>query len=766
MGSPVSITIKVGERDLIIETNKLAKQANGALTARMGDTIVLATAVAADAPREDSDFFPLTCDYREMTSAAGKFPGGYIKREGRPTEKEILTSRLIDRPIRPLFPEGYFNEVQIIATVFSADDVNEPDVIAMTAASAALAISDIPFTGPVGAVRVGKIDDDYIINPTHEQMEKCSIDLVIAGTENAVLMVEGHAKFISEEEMITAVKTGHDAIKNIVAGIKQLVSQCGKEKSKPELIVVPEELINKVNEIVAPSLLEKLTIKEKKARNEALSDLHAQVTSAIVGEKPEESPYSQMQIDMAYKDATKKILRKLLVEEGKRVDGRKVDEIRPISIEVGAMPRAHGSAIFTRGETQALALATLGSESDEQKLDSLVGEKVKRFMVHYNFPPFSTGETKPLRSPGRREIGHGMLAERALTAVIPSEEEFPYTIRITSDILESNGSSSMATVCAGSLALMDAGVPVKSAIAGIAMGLVMENDKTIVISDILGMEDALGDMDFKVAGSSEGITAFQMDIKVEGITFEIMKEALERARAGRMHILDKMNEALAQPRPTISPYAPRIEVVYIEPDKIGTLIGPGGKTIRKITEETKVEINIDDDGKVSMYSNNMEMMQKAKKMVEDITAEVEVGKIYRGVVKNIMDFGAFVEILPGQQGLVHISELADYRVNKVEDIVQIGDEVMVKVVEIDNKGRINLSRKEAIFGEGGGEREHDAPPPRPRHDDRRDDRRGNRFDGPRRDSRDSGGFDRRGRSDDRRGRNDDRRGGGGDRFRR
>ena len=747
-----SVTVTVGGRELTIETGKLAKQSNGSVTASVGETIIVATAVTTNKPREGCDFFPLTCDYREMTSAAGKFPGGYIKREGRPTEKEILTSRLIDRPIRPLFPEGYFNEVQIIATVFSADDINESDVIAVTAASAALTISDIPFHGPIAAVRVGKIDDEYIINPTHEQVENCKIDLVMAGSENAVLMVEGHSEFISEEEMIAAVKTGHEAIKEIVVAIKKLAEKAGKPKIEPKLVIVPEEVSSKVDEIVSPTLLDRITIKDKKARNDAISELKEQINLAILGENPEESEYTQMQIDMAYKACTKKLLRNLLIKEGKRIDGRGTDEVRPITIDVASMPRAHGSAIFTRGETQALALATLGSESDEQRQDSLIGEKAKRFMVHYNFPPFSTGEVKFLRGPARREIGHGILAEKALSAVLPDDEVFPYTIRITSDILESNGSSSMATVCAGSLAMMDAGIPVKDAIAGIAMGLVIEGDKTVVLSDILGIEDALGDMDFKVAGSRDGITAFQMDIKVEGITFDIMNEALNRALKGRIHILDRMAETLAQPREEISPYAPRIEVIQIQPDKIGTLIGPGGKTIRKITEETKVEINIDDSGKVSLYSNDMSMMEKAKKIVEDITAEVEVGKIYRGTVKNIMDFGAFVEILPGQQGLVHISALANYRVNKVEDIVQTGDEIMVKVTEIDNRGRINLSRKDAIEGEEGESR-----PPASHRDS------GRRFD---RDRRPPSDRDRRGPSDrDRRSRYDRDRGGSGGRGR-
>ncbi len=689
------VDINVGGRDLIIETGKVAKQANGSAIVQYGDTMILATAVAEESPAEEIDFFPLIVDYREKTSAAGRFPGGYIKREGRPTEKEILTSRLTDRPVRPLFPEGFFNEVQIVINVLSADDKNDPDILAMVGASAALTVSDIPFSGPVGAVRVGMVDNEFIINPSHAQLENSQLDMVIAGTEKAVLMVEGEAKFISEQTMLDAISLAHEEIKKIVKAIEELQQKCGKQKMQVELFTVPEPLLEKVEEICQPDLLQRLTIPGKKDRSEALKELKEKTVEEIIGDK-EEPEFTEAQVETAYAQLQKNLMRKLAVEEGKRIDGRGVTEIRPITCEVGILPRTHGSALFARGETQALAITTLGGEMDEQRADTLIGEESKKFMLHYNFPPFSTGEVKPIRGPSRRDIGHGVLAERALQPVLPSDEEFPYTIRVTSDILESNGSSSMASVCSGSMSLMDAGVPLSAPVAGIAMGLIVEKDKAVILADILGTEDALGDMDLKVAGTAEGITAFQMDTKTEGITKEIIKQALEQARSCRLYVLEKMAEVIQKPRESISVYAPRIAIMQIHPDKIGNLIGPGGQTIRKITSETGAEINIDDSGRISIYSTSEEGIEKAKQMVEAYTAEVEIGKIYRGTVRRITDFGAFVEILPGQEGLVHISKLADYRVARVQDVVRVGDEILVKVTDVDEMGRINLSRRDAI----------------------------------------------------------------------
>ena len=733
-----SIAIPVGERELILQTGKMAKQANGAVTAQCGGTIVLSAVVIADEPREGIDFFPLSVDYREKTSAAGRFPGGYIKREGRPTEKEVLTCRLTDRPLRPLFPKGLFDEVQIISEVLSADDENDPDVLVGVAASAALAVSDIPFAGPVGMVSVGLVEGSLVINPTHQQMQTSPLDMVVAGTQEAVTMVEGSAKFLTEDAVLEAIQLGHAAVKKVVEGIRELVARCGKPKVEHQLISVPEALASAVEELVGQEVVSAITIPGKTPRNKAVNALRERLKTELIGEQ-ENPHYTLTQIEMAFKDLQRRRLRELALRDGKRADGRGLLDIRPISCEVGLLPRTHGSALFTRGETQALTITTLGTVSDKQRADTLIGEQSKRFMVHYNFPPYSVGEVKPIRGPSRRDIGHGVLAERALLAVIPNDIDFPYTMRVTSDILESNGSSSMATVCAGSLAIMDAGVPVSAGVAGVAMGLVKEGDRHVILADILGIEDALGDMDFKVAGTRDGITAFQMDIKTIGITREIMSEVLREAKKARLYVLDVMNQTLEKPRPSISELAPRLTIIQIDPEKIGAVIGPGGSVIRKITQDTDSVIDIEDSGKITISSPTDEAGQKAVEAIRALTEDVEVGKIYRGTVKKIVDFGAFVEILPGKEGLVHISRLADHRVNRVEDIVSVGDEIMVKVTEIDDRGRINLSRKDALStskGEEPGAPPERREPNRPPHDSdgnrRRDDRSNDRRDRPHR----------------------------------
>jgi polyribonucleotide nucleotidyltransferase len=722
-----SISVWVGGKELTIQTGKMAKQANGSVAVRYGDTIVLSAVTIADTPREGVDFFPLTVEYREKTSAAGRFPGGYIKREGRPTEKEILTCRLGDRTIRPLFPKGMLEEVQIVGEVLSADDVNDPDILTGVGASAALMVSDIPFGGPIGMVRVGKFNGTLVVNPTHQQMETSALDLVIAGTEEAVTMVEGWAKFASEETLLEAIMFGHAAVKEVARAIRELGQKCGKPKAERSFLTVPPDLMAAVEGLVGEDVVPAITIREKAPRNEAVSGLRERLINKLVAEQ--ESPlYTEAQIDAAFREVQQKRVRELILKEGRRADGRGPLDIRPIACEVGLLPRTHGSALFTRGETQALAIATLGTVSDEQRRDTLIGEQSKRFMVHYNFPPFSVGEVKPIRGPSRRDIGHGILAERALTAVTPDDVTFPYTIRITSDILESNGSSSMATVCGGSLALMDAGVPVSAAVAGVAMGLIKEENRHVILADILGIEDALGEMDFKVAGTRQGITAFQMDIKGAGITREIMAEALQEAKKARLHVLDIMDAAIDKPRPSVSVYAPKITIIHINPEKIGAVIGPGGSVIRSITSSTGAVIDIEDSGKITIASTSQESSDAAVKAIQGLTAEVEVGKVYRGTVKNIVDFGAFVEILPGKEGLVHISRLADHRVERVEDIVRLGDEIMVKVTDIDDRGRINLSRRDALGPSGGTDRpdagrpRREGPPDR-RRNDRRDDPR-------------------------------------------
>ncbi len=690
------IRVDIGSSSLMFNTGYLAKQADGAVAVSCGETIVFASVVASRELREGQDFFPLTVDYREKYYAAGKFPGGYIKREGRPSDKEVLTSRLVDRPIRPLFPKDFVNEVQIIIYVFSSDSETQTDVMAINAASAALSISGLPFKGPVGAVRVGRIGGKWLVNPTFGETEKSDIDLVVAGTERAVTMIEGKANNLSEAEMIEAVEFAHENIKKICSGIKNF----SEKNRKPAFEYAPaqkDEVLEKlIREKYFPDINALENIREKKAREKKFDD----IVKRIVEENKEQFPDTIGQVRAIADDIDKEIVRRNILEKKQRPDGRGLKDIRPIDIMVGVLPRAHGSAVFTRGQTQSLGVVTLGSVTDSQKIDSIEGETSKRFMLHYNFPPFSVGETGRVGGTGRREIGHGMLAERALEYVIPDERDFPYTIRVVSEILESNGSSSMASVCSGSLALFNAGIPVKSAVAGIAMGLVMEGDRYSILSDILGIEDHLGDMDFKVAGTNTGITAFQMDIKIEGITPAIMKEALEQAREGRLHILSIMQQVVKEPEKQLSPFAPRIVKIEVPVDRIGDVIGPGGRVIKGIVEETKADINIDNDGTVTISGQDQKSLESALEIIRSITEEVEVGKIYRGVVKRVMEYGAFVEILRGKEGLVHISKLDHKKVNSVSDIVKEGDVIYVKVVGVDKIGRIDLSRKDALDYKG------------------------------------------------------------------
>jgi len=683
------VDLQIGDKQLVIETGLLAKQADGAVTVQYGDTIILVTAVSPRAVT-DRDFLPLTVNYREKTSAAGRFPGGYIKRETRPTEKEILTMRCTDRPIRPLFPDGYRSEVQIMGSVLSADGQNDPDVLLIVGASAALTISDIPFGGPIGGVRVGLLGDQFVINPTSAQLEESRLNLVVAGTEKAVTMVEGGAGEVSEDVLLDAIMFGHEAIKNIVAAQNELREKAGVPKRELTLSTIGEEVMEAVRARAEERVNAALRIPAKMERYGALKEIVVSVTAEL----EEELPERESEIKSAISRLERELARKMILDEGIRSDGRKPDEIRPISCEVGFLPRTHGSALFTRGETQALVIITLGAVGDKQRIDTLAGEFSKSFMLHYTFPPFCVGEVKPNRGPSRREVGHGHLAERSLFRVVP--DDFPYTIRVVSDILESNGSSSMATVCGGSLALMDAGVPIGATVSGIAMGLVQEGDRVAVLSDILGSEDSAGDMDFKVAGTRKGITAFQLDVKVEGLEREVMRKALDQARVGRLYIMDRMDETISKARESISRYAPKIKSIKVNPDKLGIIIGPRGKMIKKIQAETGSNIEIEDSGEVCVSCSDEAMLDKAVEMILALTEEVEVGKIYKGVVKNILKFGAFVEILPGKEGLVHISKLENFRVEKVEDVLRIGDEVMVKVTEIDNRGRINLSRKAAL----------------------------------------------------------------------
>lgn len=684
----------VGGGELVFETGRLAKQADGAVMVRLGDTMVLCAVCAEKTSREGRDFFPLTVDYREKYSSAGKYPGGFFKREGRPTEKEILTCRLIDRPIRPLFPEGFQCETQVMAMTLSADADYDPDILAMNAAFAALAISDIPFGGPLGAVRIGRLEDQFVVNPTYEQLTQSTLNLTVAAKRDAIVMVEGGARELPESVLVEAMALAQREAIKIIDAIEQLAREVGRPK-RP--LVPPErdaELEARVRALVLDRMKTACFIKDKQERADALDQITADAVAAI---QPEgyEGPDKQQEIKELLHAIEAEVLRQAVLADNRRADGRDCDTVRPIQIEVGLLPRTHGSALFTRGQTQALVTVTLGTADDEQIVDSLVEETTKKFMLHYNFPPFSVGEVRPLRGPGRREIGHGALAERALQMVMPAHEDFPYTVRINSDILESNGSSSMATVCGGCLALMDAGVPIRRPVAGVAMGLISEGGRTAVLTDILGVEDHLGDMDFKICGTREGITAVQMDIKIDGLEMAVMERALEQARRARLFILERMCEALSAPREALSPLAPRIETFYIPVDRIRDVIGPGGKVIRGIIAATGVKIDIEDDGKVSVASNNGEAMERAIQMIHDLTAEVEVGKIYRGKVVRIAPFGCFVEILPGQDGLVHISRLAPYRVEKTEDVVHEGDMIDVKVIEIDSLGRVNLSKVDA-----------------------------------------------------------------------
>jgi polyribonucleotide nucleotidyltransferase len=688
-----TIELEVAGRILKLETGHLAKQADGAVLATYGDTYVLATAVASQAAKRDIDFLPLTVDYQEKAYSAGKIPGGFFRREGQPSEREKLTSRLIDRPMRPLFPEGWYYETQVIAMVISADQSGTSDVVGITAASAALAVSNIPFNGPVAAVRVARLKGQFVINPVLSALDECDLSLVVAGTADAVMMVEGGAAGLPENVMIAAIERAHQEIKRIVEAINKLAAKCPKPKRAAVTEQIDPALTATVEALTATKIREAIFIPNKTARQERLDAIMAETVEAL---KKEDDPDRARHVKLVFHNLEYTVVRKMILEGGKRADGRGPKDIRPITCEVGLLPRTHGSALFTRGETQALAVVTLGTSDDEQKIDALEGEYYRTFMLHYNFPPFSVGEARPLRSPGRREIGHGALADRALKPVLPTKQEFPYTVRLVSDILESNGSSSMATVCGGSLALMDAGVPIKEPVAGIAMGLIKEGNQVMVISDILGLEDHLGDMDFKVCGTAQGVTALQMDIKIAGITAQLMEKALAQARDGRMHILERMRTALTAPRTQMSPYAPRIYTIKIKPEKIREVIGPGGKVIRDIVATCGVKMDVQDDGTVTIASSDEASAQKAITRVNQITEEVEIGRLYMGKVRKIMDFGAFVEVLPGVDGLVHISQLAHHRVNAVTDEVKEGDEFLVKVLDVDRQGKIRLSRKEAM----------------------------------------------------------------------
>ena len=688
-----TVELDLAGRTLRLETGRLAKQADGAVLATYGDTYVLATAVASLSVKKDIDFLPLTVDYQEKAYAAGKIPGGYFRREGQPSEKEKLSSRLIDRPLRPLFPKGWYSETQVIAMVISADQSGSSDILGIIAASAALAVSNIPFNGPVGAVRVSRRDGQFLINPDLTSLEGCDLNLVVAGTADAVMMVEGGAEGLPEDVMIAAIEHAHQEIKRIVEVIQKLGSANGKSKRAVVTEQIDPALRNTVRDLTATPICQAILIPNKTARQERLDEILAEAVKAL---KKEDDQDRERHVKLVFHELEYTEVRKTILENGKRADGRGPSDIRPITCEVSLLPRTHGSALFTRGETQALAVVTLGTSDDEQRIDALEGEYYRTFMLHYNFPPFSVGEARPLRSPGRREIGHGALAERALKTVLPTKKDFPYTLRLVSDILESNGSSSMATVCGGSLALMDAGVPIKEPVAGIAMGLIKEGDKVMVLSDILGLEDHLGDMDFKVCGTEQGVTALQMDIKIAGITAQLMRQALAQAREGRLHILGRMRAALAAPREQMSPFAPRIYTLKIKPDKIREIIGPGGKVIRDIVATCGVKMDVQDDGTVTIASSDEASAKKAIERVNQITEEVEIGKLYLGKVRKIMDFGAFVEVLPGVDGLVHISQLAHHRVKAVTDEVKEGDEILVKVLEVDRQGKIRLSRKEAM----------------------------------------------------------------------
>ncbi|HKW45282.1 MAG TPA: polyribonucleotide nucleotidyltransferase [Candidatus Eremiobacteraceae bacterium] len=696
---PESVSMELGGRTLTIETGELARQASGSAFVRYGDTCILAAATASANPREGIDFFPLTCDYEERMYAAGKIPGGFIKREGRPSEKATLTARLIDRPIRPLFPDGFRNDIHIVCTVLSVDPEVDPDVVAMIGAGAALAVSDIPFEHNVSAVRVGIVDGQYVVNPAKSELESSTLDMIVAGTADAVMMVEGGAKVISEEQLLGAVAFGHERIKDLVRLINDLARRAGKSKRTFKLFVPSPSMRRFVDDVFGADIARAMRITGKTDRQRAFEQITREEAKRRIVGHPLESDLRSHLEDPKNQDFEKCVkareedeLRTMVVDEGIRPDGRRLDEIRTITCRTTVVPRTHGSGLFTRGETQIFTAATLGSISDEQRIDGLGPQTFKRYMHHYNFPPFSVGETRPMRGPGRREIGHGHLAERALVPLLPPPDQFPYTLRLVSETFESNGSSSMGSVCASTLALMDAGVPLVKHVGGIAMGLILKDGRPGILSDIQGLEDALGEMDFKVAGTDDGITAVQMDIKVQGITIDIMRKAMEQARDGRLFIIGKLRDTIAGPRRGLSAFAPRMYVLEINPEKIKDVIGPGGKIINKIVADTGVKIDIENDGRVFIAAPDGESGEKAKKIVEDLVRDVEIGAVYTGVVKRIMNFGAFVQILPGKEGLVHISQLADHRVNRVEDEVNLGDTLTVKVREIDSQGRVNLSR--------------------------------------------------------------------------
>jgi polyribonucleotide nucleotidyltransferase len=693
------VACELENQTITFETGLMAVQAAGAVVVRCGDSVVFSAVVCSKEPREGCDFLPLTVDYSEKTYSAGKIPGGFFKREGRPTTKEILTCRLIDRPLRPMFAEHYHNDVQLVTYVLSYDKVNQVDILAVNASSCALMISEIPLVQAIGAVRVGKVDGQLVLNPSTAQLERSVIDMVVAGTEDAITMVESGSKEVSEDELLEALAFAHENIKKLCAAQKELASRVGKPKYQPPVPAPEPEVEELVKVGLMPDIKDALNTAEKSERVEKFRQLHIRKTQLLEEKFGEEGAADKADAaDRILEETISQEMRRMILEESRRIDGRSMTDIRPISTAVGFLPRTHGSALFTRGQTQSLGIVTLGASGDSQVIDGLDDEFKKRFLLHYNFPPFSVGEARPMRGPGRREIGHGALAERALAQVMPSADEFPYTVRVVSEILSSNGSSSMASVCSGSLAMMDAGVPIKAPVAGIAMGLIKEGDNFKVLSDILGDEDHFGDMDFKVAGTDKGVNALQMDIKITGVTLEIMRTALAQAKEGRLHILNKMSETIKTHRGELSNYAPRIITIQIDPEKVRNLIGPGGKTIRKITEETGVQIETGDDGRVLIISPDAEANEKAVYMVKQVTEDAEIGKTYLGKVKRIMKFGAFVEILPGIEGMVHISQLDNTRVNKVEDVVNIGDEVKVKVIEIDGQGRVNLSRKATLPG--------------------------------------------------------------------
>ena len=701
--------VEVEDLGIKFSTGTIAKQANGSVVISLGETNLLVNATAAGALRDGQDFFPLTVDYRETFSAAGRFPGGYFKREGRPSEKEILTSRLCDRPLRPLFPKGFMNEVQVIGLLLSADMVNDPDILMVNGASAAMLISDIPWNGPVGCVRLGEIDGEFVVNPTHEQMLDSTLDLIYVGNEREMMMIEGAAEQCPDDRFFEALQYAHGQVQKIIAAQKELAKICGKPKKEFPLIVCKPEILEMCKEYVGGRLLEAV-FQDNKLKRQADVDALMNETAEAVKTKVGEENFDPAQIKMAFEVLQEEVYRNNILDAGKRCDGRAYDELRPISCSTNLLPRVHGSALFTRGETQAFVMTTLGTSRDFQELDGLTGgTKQKSFILHYNFPPYSVGETGRFGTPGRREIGHGALAERSLLPVLPSEDEFPYAIRLVSEIMESNGSTSMASVCGGCLSLMDAGVPIQTPVAGISCGLVTRFDengkllKHVVLTDIIGAEDHFGDMDFKICGTKNGITGFQLDLKIQGLPFDIVKEAIERNRQTRMKILDIMHAAIAEPNKDLKPCAPRIKVMQIDPEKIGMLIGPGGKNIRRIVEVSGAQVDVDDDnpGRVLIYATSAESMNRAVSEVEMVTGEIEVGKTYRGIVRSIKEFGAFVECLPGKEGLVHISELADFRVNKTEDVCKLGDEIIVKCIGIDDKGRVKLSRRAALCEQQG-----------------------------------------------------------------